>query len=156
MAGNKDSPIKIRAYQDNDFLPVTALEDAGIGSLYRSGVFVRQMGACCPDTFLVAVDGTEPVGYLVGSNVQDTTGTAWILRVGVMENYRCNGVGTALLSAIIDVFRNKGVREIFLTVAPENQPALCIYQRQGFVQVKECRAYFGPGYDRLVLKKQIK
>jgi ribosomal-protein-alanine N-acetyltransferase len=155
MTKRQNIPIKIRTYQNDDFLSVTALEEAGIHGTYRSAVFVRQMSACCTDTFLVAVDGSQPVGYSIGIIVQNNPVQAWILRLAVSEAYRRNGVGTALVSAMIDRFGKKGVHEIFLTVSPENQPARHLYQQQGFVQEQEYPAYFGSGQDRLILKKQM-
>ncbi len=156
MTKHQDFPVKIRTYQDIDFSSLTSLEEAGIHSTYRSAVFVRQMGACCPDTFLVAVDDTRAIGYSIGLRVQNNPLHAWIFRLAVLASYRRNGIGTALVSAMIDRFREQGVQEIFLTVSPDNKSARLLYHQQGFVQVRECPAYFGTGHDRLILKKDIK
>jgi ribosomal-protein-alanine N-acetyltransferase len=153
MIESEITPIKIRNYQDDDFSSVTTLEEAGIHTSYLSAVFIRQMSACCPDTFLVAVDGTHPVGYSIGVCVQNNPGQAWILRLAVSEKYRGNGIGTALISTMVDRLTDKGAHEIFLTVAPENQSARRLYKRLGFLQEQIYPAYFGPGHDRLILKK---
>ena len=156
MTKHQDYPVKIRTYQDIDFSSITSLEEAGINSTYRSAIFVRQMSACCPDTFLVAVEGTQVIGYSIGVRVQNNPGQAWIFRLAVLESYRRSGIGTALVSAMINRFGEQGVREIFLTVSPDNHSARHLYHQQGFVQERECPGYFGTAMAGSSLKKHIK
>jgi hypothetical protein len=78
MIKSENTPIKIPSYQDDDFSSVTTLEDAGIHTIYRSAVFIRQMSACCPDSFLVAVDGTHPVGYFYWCECPEYSGTGMV------------------------------------------------------------------------------
>jgi ribosomal protein S18 acetylase RimI-like enzyme len=144
----------IRTYRDEDFVAVAALEESGLHEPYRSAVFVRQMGEVCNETFLVAVpDDGEPVGYTVGAGVQHDFSNAWILRLGVREDQRRKGIGSALLEAVTDALQARHACTIRLTVSPENQPAIRLYERQGFVREKVVAAYFGLGEDRIIMKK---
>ena len=146
--------ITIRPYSDQDFASVTALEESGIHEPYRSAVFVRQMGEVCKETFLVAVlDNGEPVGYSVGARVQHDSYQAWILRLGVREDQRRRGGGTALLKAVTDALQTEHTCTIRLSVSPYNQPAIRLYESQGFVQESILPAYFGRGEDRIIMKK---
>jgi ribosomal-protein-alanine N-acetyltransferase len=146
--------ITIRDYRDEDFGPVAALEESGIHEPYRSAVFVRQMGEICKETFLVAViDDLEPVGYTVGIHVQHTVHDAWILRLGVREDQRRKGMGTALLKAVTGALHAGHACTIRLTVSLENQPAIRLYERQGFCQERIVPAYFGQGEDRIIMKR---
>lgn len=151
-----ECPVLIRHYEDRDFQDVLLLEEAGRSGSYRSAVFVRQMGECCPGTFLVAVADSRPVGYSVGLIVQDRPLHAWILRMGVREGYRNNGIGRALLSVMIETLKKAQVREVRLTVAPSNAPALHLYQSMGFSQEHFLPAYFGPGEDRFCMKYTVR
>jgi [ribosomal protein S18]-alanine N-acetyltransferase len=152
MDTNTGNPIVVRKYSDADFSAVSLLEEAGKYSPYRSAVFVRQMGVCCPDTFLVAADDALPVGYTIALITQDNCSSAWILRVGVHQSYRCRGIGTSLLGIVLDELRRKNVREIHLTVAPDNSAAIHLYSRLGFVTEQRIVSYFGPGEDRLCMR----
>jgi ribosomal protein S18 acetylase RimI-like enzyme len=51
------------------------------------------------------------------------------------------------------LWRSQDVQTIRLSVSPGNQPALRLYEKQGFVQEKFVQAYFGPGEDRIIMKK---
>jgi ribosomal protein S18 acetylase RimI-like enzyme len=146
--------IAIRTYSNKDFAAVAALEESGLHEPYRSAVFVRQMSEVCKETFLVAVpDDGEPVGYTIGAGVQHDFYEAWILRMGVREDQRRKGIGSALLEAVTDALQARHTCTIRLTVSPENQPAIRLYERQGFVREKIFTAYFGPGEDRIIMKK---
>jgi [ribosomal protein S18]-alanine N-acetyltransferase len=143
----------VRLYRDDDFVAVTSLEKAGIHEPYRSAVFVRQMGEVCRETFFVAVaDEGEPVGYTVGTIVQHNFQEAWILRLGVREDQRRKGIGSALLAAVTNTLQ-KQASIIRLSVSPENLVAIRLYKRQGFGQEKIVPAYFGRGEDRIIMKK---
>ena len=146
--------ITIRPYSDQDFAAVTALEESGIHEPYRSAVFVRQMGEVCKETFLVAVlTNDEPVGYTVGAHIQYDPSQAWILRLGVREDQRRKGAGGALLKAITAALKAGHACTIRLSVSPYNQPAIRLYESQGFIQERVLPAYFGPGEDRIIMKK---
>ena len=146
--------ITIRPYRDEDFIAVAALEKSGLHEPYRSAVFVRQMGEVCKETFFVAVtDGDEPVGYTVGAAVQHNSTEAWILRMGVRDDQRRKGIGSALLKSVTGALQARHARTIRLSVSPLNLPAIRLYERQGFVQDKIIPAYFGAGEDRVLMKK---
>jgi ribosomal protein S18 acetylase RimI-like enzyme len=144
----------IRPYQKEDFPLVTLLEESGLHESYRSAVFIRQMAEVCSETFLVAVREDGVIGYTIGTFVQHNPAEAWILRLGVREDQRRTGAGTALLRAVIFVLYKHPVHTIRLSVSPGNQPALDLYRKQGFVREKCIEAYFGPAEDRIIMKKE--
>ena len=146
--------VAIRTYRNEDFAAVAALEESGLHEPYRSAVFVRQMGEVCKETFLVAVpDGKEPVGYTIGAAVQHNLYDAWILRMVVREDQRRKGIGSALLEAVTNALQARNACTIQLTVSPENRPAIRLYERHGFIRETTVNAYFGPGEDRIIMKK---
>jgi ribosomal protein S18 acetylase RimI-like enzyme len=87
--------------------------------------------------------------------VQGEPREAWILRMGVREDQRRNGVGSILLSELLEVFRTLGARTVRLTVSPWNVPALGLYLKSGFEQETYHEAYFGKDEDRIVMVKEM-
>ena len=57
--------------------------------------------------------------------------------IGVAQPYRYRGIGSALMSTIINHARDSGVPSLSLSVEPINKPALRLYQSCGFVRVNE-------------------
>jgi [ribosomal protein S18]-alanine N-acetyltransferase len=112
------------------------------------------MAEICSEAFLVAVLDGRAIGYTIGTVVQHTHAEAWILRIGVKEDQRGRGTGTALLAALLDVLFNLNVQTIQLTVSPNNQPALRLFRKQGCIQEKFVWDYFGNGKDGIIMKKE--
>jgi ribosomal protein S18 acetylase RimI-like enzyme len=114
----------------------------------------REMAEVCSETVLVAVLDDRAIGYTMGTFIRPNPVEVWILRVGVREDLRRTGAGTALLAAVMDALYTHHVQTIRLLVSPGNRPVLRLYEKQGFVQEKSVRANFGPGEDRIIMKKE--
>jgi len=148
-------PVSIRTYDDSDFPRIHCLEMADGHEPYRSAVFVRQMGIICRNTFLIAMLDEQQVGYTIGALIQKKPQEAWILRMGVWEGQRRNGIGSILLAELLEVFSTLGVRTVRLTVSPWNGPALGLYLKTAFEQESYHEAYFGKDEDRIVMVREI-
>jgi ribosomal protein S18 acetylase RimI-like enzyme len=55
-----------------------------------------------------------------------------LLGMGVIAQYRGNGIGNALLRAVIESARARGLVRVELTVREKNLPALTLYRKVGF------------------------
>jgi diamine N-acetyltransferase len=60
-----------------------------------------------------------------------------IVRLMVDERFQGRGHGRAALDAIVNLIRARGLRELRLSVAPENAQALEFYRGNGFVETGE-------------------
>jgi ribosomal protein S18 acetylase RimI-like enzyme len=78
------------------------------------------------------VDG-EPVG-ICKLAVRGERG--WIGGIGVAAAQRGKGVGEALLRQVLDAARRRGLREIWLEVLIQNEPAIRLYEKLGFRHVR--------------------
>jgi putative acetyltransferase len=65
-----------------------------------------------------------------------------VLAIQVHDDYVGKGIGSALLSAIVDCAdRQLGLRRIELTVNADNAPAIALYRKYGFVEEGRSPAY---------------
>ncbi|MCH9689189.1 MAG: GNAT family N-acetyltransferase [Gammaproteobacteria bacterium] len=55
------------------------------------------------------------------------------LAMGVVASHRGHGVGTALIKAALEKAKKKGLTRIELAVRENNEPALALYRKFGFV-----------------------
>jgi ribosomal-protein-alanine N-acetyltransferase len=147
--------ISVRRYQEHDYSRVTALNSMRIPGGYHAAVFIRQASVLFPATFLVAERAGEVIGFTIGACVQEKTGNAWVLRLGVEEASRRQQVGRQLLSNLLEIFRSMQVKRVLLSVSPENSPAICLYQKFGFEKKEYPDAYFGEGEPRIIMHLEL-
>lgn len=78
-----------------------------------------------------------------------------INNLAVSARYRRRGIGTALLTYVLDEGRRLGVRRASLEVRRSNEPARLLYERLGFVSAGVRRAYYtNPVEDALILWRE--
>jgi ribosomal-protein-alanine N-acetyltransferase len=100
---------------------------------------------------LKAVADGEMVGFIAGE-VHDGTRLAWVSTVGVLPEYRRQGVGTALLLACE---AKLGARAVRLSVRRSNAAAIRLYERLEYQQVEVWAGYYQDGEDAIVLEKLL-
>ena len=82
-------------------------------------------------TFAAIVDG-EDVGLVRGARDDARTDAAWLISMWVAPEVRGQGVGEALVGAVVEWARAGGARRLLLDVGDHNRPAIALYARMGF------------------------
>ncbi len=96
------------------------------------------------------IDGVM-VGF-IAADLKRHADLAWISTLGVLPEYRRNGVGSHLLAACEGQLPVSRVR---LSVRASNQPALQLYTQFGYQQYGVWKRYYSDGEDALVLEKDL-
>jgi ribosomal-protein-alanine N-acetyltransferase len=108
--------------------------------------------------YLVAVDDQRPdeiVGY-AGLLAPRGAGQGDIQTIAVDPERRGAGLGRALMHALIDESRRRGVAELFLEVRADNPIARSLYESLGFAEVGVRRGYYQPdGVDAVVMRLEV-
>lgn len=141
----------IRPVESSDAAGVYAVERACFQDPYPS-VLLDDLMQEQHDRFFVATEGRQIVGYVVGaSRGRD----GHIVSVAVDLRHRRKGIGTALLTSVIQQLMKEGVQEVHLEVRKENMVAILFYERMGFRRFSEIKHYYPDGEDAWVLKRAI-
>jgi ribosomal-protein-alanine N-acetyltransferase len=100
--------------------------------------------------------GRELVGFILTRAAADE---AEILSIAVDKRAQGRGLGRKLLQRNLQRLAGLGVREVFLEVGAENEPALRLYEQMGFVPVGRRERYYGSDVTlestALVLRREI-
>ena len=75
--------------------------------------------------------------------------------IAVVPTAQRSGTGTKLLSLALAEAKRRGVTQVFLEVAVENQPAISLYQKFGFEQISIRPNYYGAGRNAYVMRYQV-
>jgi ribosomal protein S18 acetylase RimI-like enzyme len=93
-------------------------------------------------------DNNQLIG-LVAAYDNPTEKFGWITNVSVDPNYTKKGIATKLLNQCLQFFKEKNYLNIFLEVFVNNEKAIILYNKQGFIKhkIKE---------NKMILKQEIK
>jgi [ribosomal protein S18]-alanine N-acetyltransferase len=112
--------------------------------------------------YLVAEEDGRVVGY-AGLLAQASRrarrgrgGQADVLTMAVATSHWGQGIGSALLEALLAEAAARGCAEVFLEVRVDNPRAQRLYRRHGFADVGLRRGYYQPsGTDALVMRRPL-
>lgn len=85
-----------------------------------------------------------PVGL---ANLGVRGGDAWVGGVGVVPSARRSGVGEALMRALHEQARERGVRRVWLEVIVENRGAFALYEKLGYQQAQDVEVWTLPAAE---------
>ncbi len=111
---------------------------------------VRKPGFVPQATWLLA--HVEPGGRHLDycgtvQGIRDQAGFGAIQNLGITPEHRNCGLGTTLLFHALAGFRRAGLTRVFLEVTVQNQGAVRLYRRLGFVTVKTVYKAVQPVYS---------
>jgi ribosomal-protein-alanine N-acetyltransferase len=143
--------LLIRKFRPSDLQRVYEIEAQSFKDPYHP-IFLINLYELYGDTFLVAEEDSQVVGYVIARKV-DAKGH--IIAIAVDPRHRCRGIGKALMLAVEEELRKKGVVELWLEVRVSNTRAVKFYKRLGYVEKGILKGYYSDGEDAMLLKKYM-
>lgn len=108
--------------------------------------------------FLAVVGGPPkvPVGFVLAQLVADE---AEILTIGVAKDWQRKGLGKRLLDGLARAAQRAEAKTLFLEVAADNDAAMALYRRAGFLGIGLRRGYYarpdGDAVDAVTLALKL-
>lgn len=151
----------IRRASEVDIPDVIAVNLATLPEHY-SDFFYYELLTGFPEGFLVAELEGKVVGYIMcrlefgfsnfGLNLVKK---GHVVSIAVMEGHRRKGLGRALMEEAMIAMKARGCSEAFLEVRVSNAPAIGLYRKLGFVDVRRIPYYYRDGETALVMAKRL-
>jgi hypothetical protein len=93
--------------------------------------------------------GASRQGEVCGTvqGIRDAVGLGAIQNLGIVREHRNCGLGTALMFCALGGFLRAGIRRVYLEVTAQNEGAIRLYRRLGFVTVKTVYKAVEPVYS---------
>ena len=99
-----------------------------------------------------ALDGHRVVGYVGYLGVIDEYE---ITNVATHPDYRRQGIGAALIGALLDKAAKNGTARITLDVRESNAPAIALYEKFGFTPCGRRKGFYSsPREDAVVMERK--
>jgi ribosomal protein S18 acetylase RimI-like enzyme len=100
-------------------------------------------------------DEDRPVAVCECMRDYNNPDKAYIFGYYVRSDYKGKGIGKKFLQEVNAILKNDGFSVVCLTVSVKNQPAVKLYEREGY-EIKETRySEFGVGEDRYYMEKLL-
>ncbi|MDX1611083.1 MAG: ribosomal protein S18-alanine N-acetyltransferase [Candidatus Thermoplasmatota archaeon] len=141
-------PVQFRPFEEDDLYEVLRLANETLDESYEGGLFLH-FARLYPEGFIVATEGEEIIGFVLGT-IQRAY-EARILALAVKPSWRRKGIATQLTERFLERFARFGVRRVTLEVRVSNEPAIGLYQRMGFEKKGMLERYYGDGEDAYVM-----
>ena len=99
--------------------------------------------------YVAALRDGELVGY---AGLAALPPEADVQTIAVAPSAQGGGLGSRLLTALIEEAGRRGCTQVMLEVRAGNAAALALYGRRGFVALSRRRDYYAPGEDAVVMR----
>jgi ribosomal protein S18 acetylase RimI-like enzyme len=142
--------IEVRVPGAGDIDELVELDYDVFGEPGYSVISLRQFFDLAGPLLKVAVRGGDLVGYCLVLPTHDGV-SGWFLSLGVRADCRKLGIGRLLTVAALAEADRTPLRELRLTVMPDNTAAIGLYEQTGFASEGVAADYFGRGGGRLVM-----
>lgn len=134
-----DSDFRVRPLTPEDIPDVLAIERQGYSHPWSEAVFLD----CFKDSYRLwaACHGGALVGYAIVAYIVDE---AHLLNICVHPRLQGEGMGRYLLRHVLATAAHDGMSQLLLEVRSSNEPAIALYQGEGFEEIGRRRGYY-PG-----------
>jgi len=139
--------------RSTDIADVMIIENRNYEFPWTEGIF-RDCLKAGYQSFVLRLD-LQLVGYAV---MQIVTDEAHILNICIDRKFNHRGYARFLLARLEEAASDEGVRMVFLEARPSNPRAINLYQRAGFNEIGNRKAYyesFDGREDAIVMAKSI-
>ena len=75
--------------------------------------------------------------------------------ISTLKKYRYRGYANYILNETEKILKDLSYEEIELTVAPENEIAIDLYKKHGYIKEKFLEDEYGKGIHRYVMRKKL-
>ena len=103
--------------------------------------------------FIVAKDGSRIVGYMALMRILNESD---LVSIAVDEEYRQMGIAREILDIGYEMARDNGVEMIHLEVRESNEPAIALYESEGFIRDGLRKGFYEkPREDAILYTKKL-
>lgn len=103
---------------------------------------------------LIVCQSDKVVGYCLYQIVFEQ---AEILRIGTHPEYQRQGIASQLFATLNKELQDNKVESLLLEVRADNNPAIALYEQQGFVIIHQRKGYYRmtdqPAIDALIMQR---
>lgn len=150
--GKEKQDFIIRPMLDKDIAGVAAVESASFPAPWSESIFAYEMTNPLAN-YLVLEHKRGIIGY---SGYWLVLGEAQVTNIALYKNFRGQGLGRKLVTALMQKAQMDGAENILLEVRRSNSVAQKLYESLGFRLIGERKGYYQDnGEDAFLMQKDF-
>lgn len=154
---DKEPQIKLSIVEGNEgYIPKALAVEAisfNTADQFTKGTFLRALKR--KDSWFIVLNDSQEVVASFMLLKRKTSKKLRLYSIAVDNQYKGHGIGSYIMSWIIDYATNKGFCELTLEVRENNETATKLYRKFGFSEVKTLQAYYSDGVNGIKMSKQL-
>jgi len=136
--------LRLRPFSPSDIPRVTHIVENSMKEEYPASMFL-EIHNRWGEGFIVSDFSGQTVGFIAA--MRPAPRTARILVIAVLEQFRCQGIGSALIDAFTNECGLKGLSNIELEVRESNKQAIRFYMKHGYQVIDVLPRFYKDGED---------
>tara|TARA_R110002049_G_scaffold166451_1_gene332558 strand:- start:1612 stop:2070 length:459 start_codon:yes stop_codon:yes gene_type:complete len=150
------SNIEIRNVVKDDLPKIFQIEEDTFAPMHYPLFVLRQFYDILSDLFFVAVNEHNDIkGYSIGGIDHDSK-MGWIFALAVVQSEQKKKIGQRITVELLKAFEDKNIGTVQLTTTPDNNAAIKLYEKLGFIKVTEKANYYLDNSPRLIMRLKSK
>lgn len=147
--------IQIRPMTKEDCKEVTRIDQVCFSDAWSLSMFEDLFRYPVNHYFVAELEQKNP--FIVGfAGILTSIDTADVMNIGVLPEYRKQGVGELLLKKLEKMAKFSNCEQILLEVRESNIPAIHLYQKNGYAKIAVRKNYYlNPMEHGIVMQKQL-
>lgn len=152
--------FKLRKFGSGDLERVVHINRLCLPENYTN-YFFTELHRRFPETFLVAEENGEVVGYVMCRIESGLSGFRGIIKKGhvvsiaVLPKHQHKGIGRALMMKVMENMKLYNAKLCFLEVRVSNKAAVNLYKNLGFKVTRAIRSYYVDREDAYVMSREL-
>jgi ribosomal-protein-alanine N-acetyltransferase len=152
--------FKLRKFGSGDLEQVVYINRLCLPENYTN-YFFTELCKRFPETFLVAEENGEIVGYVMCRIETGLSGFRGIIKKGhvvsiaVLPKHQHKGIGRALMVKVMENMDLYNAKQCFLEVRVSNKAAVNLYKNLGFKVARVIRGYYVDREDAYVMSREL-
>lgn len=142
--------ILYRYAKNGDVFDILSLDDENFSNNFDEKFYLEYIKN---QRVIVAENENIIVGYVLFNQILDE---AEIYKIVVSKNFRNKQIAFKIIEFLLNELKKNNVKKIFLEVRKSNIPAINLYKKCGFIEIREIVDYYtNPKEDGIMMLKEV-
>ncbi len=144
--------LRLRVFSPSDIGSIQHIVKTSMKEVYPDSMFL-EIHNLWGSGFVVSEYSGQTVGFI--ASIESGPKTARILVIAVLEPFRRQGIGSALMRAFTNECGLRGISNIELEVRQSNKPAIAFYLKHGYQIIDVITGFYKDGEDGYKMWKTL-